>query len=125
MRNPFKDEIENNNGDNNPDYSPDIVGDIRDFVQGVSIATHSLSPAETKDVITDVKMSLGAVAPTPIRAKKAEATLKGKKQDDSLLETCAEAALQESSPIDDVRSSADYRKKLIKVLVKRALEQVV
>lgn len=77
------------------------------------------------DVITDVKMSLGAVAPTPIRAKKAEATLKGKKQDDSLLETCAEAALQESSPIDDVRSSADYRKKLIKVLVKRALEQVV
>lgn len=77
------------------------------------------------DVITDVKMSLGAVAPTPIRAKKAEATLKGKKQDDSLLETCAEAALQESSPIDDVRSSADYRKKLIKVLVKRALEQAV
>ena len=77
------------------------------------------------DIITDVKMSLGAVAPTPIRAKKAEATLKGKKQDDSLLETCAEAALQESSPIDDVRSSADYRKKLIKVLVKRALEQVV
>jgi len=77
------------------------------------------------DVITDVKISLGAVAPTPIRAKKAEATLKGKKQDDSLLETCAEAALQESSPIDDVRSSADYRKKLIKVLVKRALEQVV
>jgi carbon-monoxide dehydrogenase medium subunit len=77
------------------------------------------------DVITDVKISLGAVAPTPIRAKKTEATLKGKKQDDSLLETCAEAALQESSPIDDVRSSADYRKKLIKVLVKRALEQVV
>jgi carbon-monoxide dehydrogenase medium subunit len=77
------------------------------------------------DVITDVKMSLGAVAPTPIRAKKAEATLKGKKQDDSLQETCAEAALQESSPIDDVRSSANYRKKLIKVLVKRALEQVV
>lgn len=77
------------------------------------------------DVITDVKISLGAVAPTPIRAKKAEATLKGKKQDDSLLEACAEAALQESSPIDDVRSSADYRKKLIKVLVKRALEQVV
>lgn len=77
------------------------------------------------DVITDVKMSLGAVAPTPIRAKKAEATLKGKKQDDSLLETCAEAALQESAPIDDVRSSADYRKKLIMVLVKRALEQLV
>jgi carbon-monoxide dehydrogenase medium subunit len=76
------------------------------------------------NVIADVKISLGAVAPIPIRAKKAEAILKGKKADDHLLETCAEAALLESNPIDDVRSSAEYRKKLIKVLVKRALKQI-
>jgi carbon-monoxide dehydrogenase medium subunit len=77
------------------------------------------------NVIKDVKIALGAVAPTPIRVEKAEATLKGKKPDDHLLETCAEAALQESSPIDDVRSSADYRKKLIKVLAKRAFKQIL
>jgi carbon-monoxide dehydrogenase medium subunit len=77
------------------------------------------------NVIQDVKIALGAVAPTPIRAKKAEAILKGNKPDDHLLETCAEAALLESDPIDDVRSSADYRNKLIKVLVKRALIQIL
>jgi len=77
------------------------------------------------NVIEDVKIALGAVAPTPIRAKKAEATLKGMKPDDRLLETCAEAALHESDPIDDVRSSADYRKKLIRVLVKRAIENML
>jgi carbon-monoxide dehydrogenase medium subunit len=76
------------------------------------------------NVIADVKIALGAAAPTPIRAKKAEAILKGNKPDDHLLETCAEAALLESDPIDDIRSSAAYRKKLIKVLVKRALEQI-
>ena len=76
------------------------------------------------EVIKDVKIALGAVAPTPIRAKKAEEILKGKKPDDKILEACAEAASLESSPIDDVRSSAAYRKKLVKVLVKRAIKQI-
>lgn len=75
-------------------------------------------------VIQEAKIALCAVAPTPFRAQKAEDILQGKKPDDSLLEACAEAALQESRPIDDVRSSASYRKKLIKVLLKRALKKV-
>ncbi len=76
------------------------------------------------EIVKDVKISLGAVAPTPIRARKAEEILKGKKSDDNLLDACGESALLESSPIDDVRSSAAYRKKLIKVLVKRAIKKV-
>jgi carbon-monoxide dehydrogenase medium subunit len=77
------------------------------------------------DVAKDVKIALGAVAPTPIRAKKAEALLIGKRPDDKLIEACGEAAVLESSPIDDVRSSAEYRRKLINVLVKRAIKQAV
>ena len=77
------------------------------------------------DVVKDVKIALGAVAPTPIRAKKAEALLRGKRPDYKLIEACGEAAVIESSPIDDVRSSAGYRKKLINVLVKRAIKQAV
>ncbi len=76
------------------------------------------------EIIKDVKIALGAVAPTPIRAKEAEEILKGKKPDDKILEACGEAASLESSPIDDVRSSAAYRKKLVKVLVKRAIKQL-
>lgn len=75
------------------------------------------------DVIKDAKIALGAVAPTPIRAKKTEEILKGKKPDEKLLEESSQAASVESSPIDDTRSSADYRRKLVAVLVKRAVRQ--
>jgi CO/xanthine dehydrogenase FAD-binding subunit len=76
-------------------------------------------------IIRDVKIALGAVAPTPIRAKKAEEILKGKKLDDPILEACSRAAVNEAKPIDDVRSSADYRRKLVAVLTKRAMIQAV
>ncbi len=75
------------------------------------------------DVLSDIKIVLGAVAPTPIRAKKAEAILVGKKISEELLQKAGEAAADESSPIDDVRSSADYRRQMVRVLVARAVKQ--
>ena len=78
-----------------------------------------------REIIGDVKIALGAVAPTPIRAKKAEAILKGMKLDDKLLDESSQAASDASKPIDDVRSSADYRKRLVAVLTKRAVLQAV
>ena len=73
------------------------------------------------------RIVLGAVAPTPIRAKEAEAMLKGKKLKDisGIIERVAEKAADETKPISDIRSSADYRKAIAKVLVKRALASVV
>lgn len=78
-----------------------------------------------KDVIKDVKISLGAVAPTPIRSRSAEESLKGKRIEDKLLEKAGQIASRESSPISDVRSSADYRRNIVNVLVKRAIKQAV
>jgi carbon-monoxide dehydrogenase medium subunit len=75
------------------------------------------------DVIKDVKIAIGAAAPTPIRAKKAEKILKGKKPDEELLQRAGQSASEDSNPIDDVRASADYRHKLVSVLVKRAVKQ--
>ena len=77
------------------------------------------------DVLSDVKIALGAVAPTPIRVKRAEEVLRGKKISDDLLQKAGQTASEEASPIDDVRSSADYRRKMIKVLVARAIKQAV
>ncbi len=71
----------------------------------------------------DVRIVLGAVAPTPLRSNKAEEVLKGQQLSDELLEKAAQIASAESRPIDDVRSSAEYRRKMVKVLVRRALEQ--
>jgi carbon-monoxide dehydrogenase medium subunit len=68
-----------------------------------------------------IKLVLGAVAPTPIRAKKAEEILKEKEIDDPLIEKAAQAASDVSRPITDVRASADYRKEMVKVFTRYAL----
>src|SRR4030042_5297463 len=69
----------------------------------------------------EIKLVLGAVAPTPIRAKKAEAVLRGEEIAETLIEKAAQAASDESSPITDVRASADYRKEMVKVFTRYAL----
>jgi carbon-monoxide dehydrogenase medium subunit len=70
-------------------------------------------------VCQDVRIALGASAPTPIRAKQAEAALKGKKITDNLLREAGEIASTEAEPISDIYASEEYRRELLKVLVKR------
>jgi len=87
----------------------------------VDLATVGVAVVYIRD---EIRIALGAVAPTPIRAFKTEVLLKGKAIDESLLEEAGKSALAEVSPISDVRSSKEYRKEIIKVLVKRAILQV-
>jgi CO/xanthine dehydrogenase FAD-binding subunit len=76
--------------------------------------------------MTDVRISLGAVAPVVIRCLKAEAHLEGKSADDAqAINEAAEIALSETAPIDDFRASKAYRNELIKVLTKRCVEQSI
>jgi len=70
-------------------------------------------------ICQDVRIALGAAAPTPIRAKKAEAVLRGKKITNNLIKEAGEIASTEAEPISDIYASAEYRRELIKVLVKR------
>ena len=69
----------------------------------------------------DVRVVLGAVAPTPIRAKRAEAALEGQVLTDALAEKVGQIAAEEAKPISDVRSSADYRRAMVGAMTKRAL----
>ncbi|MGO9121415.1 MAG: FAD binding domain-containing protein [Desulfomonilaceae bacterium] len=78
---------------------------------------------EEKTVCTEARIALGAVAPMPIRARRAEEVLKGERLDGELIETAARIASEESKPIDDIRSSAEYRKEIVQVLTKRAIQQ--
>ena len=73
----------------------------------------------------DVRIVLAAVAPTPLRAKRAEAVLRGRPLDAALIQEAAQAALTESRPIGDVRGSADYRRAMVGVLTRRAIEQAM
>ena len=76
-----------------------------------------------KDLCRDVRIFLGAVAPVPMRAEKAQAVVLGKKLTGEVIEKAGIAASEESQPITDVRSSADYRKKMVAVLTRRALTE--
>lgn len=71
----------------------------------------------------DIRIVLAAVAPTPLRARRAEAVLRGRPLSAALIEEAAQAALTESCPIGDVRGSADYRRAMVGVLTRRAIEQ--
>ncbi|MFB3109201.1 MAG: xanthine dehydrogenase family protein subunit M, partial [Candidatus Binatia bacterium] len=68
-----------------------------------------------------VRIALGAVAPTPMRARKAEAVLSGQILTEELAEKAGHEASMECKPISDVRSSAEYRKEMVRVNTKRAL----
>ncbi|MBN2122969.1 MAG: xanthine dehydrogenase family protein subunit M [Deltaproteobacteria bacterium] len=73
----------------------------------------------------DVRIGLGAVAPTPMRAKRAEDMLRGKAVSDEAILEAARIASEESRPIDDHRGSAEYRRMMVEVLVKRSLRQAL
>ena len=69
------------------------------------------------------RIALGAVAPTPLRARRAEALLVGHAFDRAAIEAAATRAAQEAKPVSDVRASADYRREMSRVLVARALSE--
>jgi aerobic carbon-monoxide dehydrogenase medium subunit len=73
----------------------------------------------------DVKIVLGAVAPTPMRARKAEDLLRGRTLDEKLIAQAAKAAAAESRPISNVRASAEYRREMVEVLTRRALQRCI
>lgn len=76
-----------------------------------------------KKSCAEARVALGAVAPTPIRAKEAEAIVRGKVIQDSLIEEAAQLATGASCCISDIRGSADYRTEVVHVLTKRALKE--
>ena len=85
---------------------------------GVAVA-YNLGAKDKK--CEGVRIVLGAVAPTPIRAKRAEAALEGQVLTEALAEKVGQIAAEEAKPISDVRSSAEYRRAMVGTMTKRAL----
>ena len=80
------------------------------------------------DTINDIRLAYGSVAPTPVRATKTEAALKGRKLDSATIPATINAAraelLNELKPIDDVRSTADYRSRVAANLLEEFLSKL-
>lgn len=92
---------------------------------GIKIVSVSIlvTVEPNSDICKDVKIVMSAVAPTPLFARKASEVLKGKKLTDSLLNEVANIAAGETDPTSDIHASAEFRKEIVKVLVKRATKK--
>jgi len=90
-----------------------IVGDYATASVAVLITL------DKKEICDNVRIALGSVGTAPMRAKKAEEILKGKKVSDDLLVEAGQIASEEASPTTDAEVSEEYKRDLVKVLVKR------
>jgi len=89
-------------------------------IVGVAVVLTLRPKSETCD---DIRIVLGAAAPTAIRAKKAEDILRDKKIDDALIEQAAQTASEEANPNpNSFRASPWYRREMVKVFTRRAIK---
>jgi len=113
-------------------YFPALAGHQESFfiksalrkAQAISVINLCVVVSNNEGVVDDVKITLGAAAPTIIHAEKAEAFLSGKVLDDVIIQQTAEFVVEAANPISDVRGSADYRAYMVGVIAKRALSAI-
>lgn len=96
------------------------------LVNVTSVLTFEKGSKDSLDdrIISNAVITLGAVAPTIIRAINAEDYLVGRVLDNDTVETAAKLAQNSATPIDDVRSSRDYRYEMVRVGVLRSLRAI-
>jgi carbon-monoxide dehydrogenase medium subunit len=80
---------------------------------------------DDKGTCQKVGLGLTNVGPTPVKARKAEEFLRGKKLDEANIRQAAQLAADESEPSADLRGPVEYKKGLVKELTKRALSRAL
>ena len=88
----------------------------------LSIASVAVALTLDGDICKDVRIALGSVGPTALRARKTEDLLRGERLERKVLEECSEIVANEIKPISDVRASAEHRIEVTKSLVRNAVQ---
>lgn len=89
--------------------------------QAISVVNVAIVLTFEDETVSAARITMGSVAPTIIRSQVAEQALVGRKLTPDAISEVARLAGQTPSPINDVRSTAEYRSEMVKVLVARAL----
>jgi CO/xanthine dehydrogenase FAD-binding subunit len=87
----------------------------------ISTVSVSVGARVASGKLSDVRVAMGSVAPTPLRARNVEAALEGKPLDAATIAAAVAATAEDAKPIDDVRASAWYRGHLVRVFVEEVL----
>jgi len=90
-----------------------------DFAMAASLVTYRLQAGK----IVDVRVGVGGAESSPRRIAEAETALNGKTPGDAAFRAAAEAAAKAIDPLEDHQTNADYRRDLVRAVVRRALEQ--
>jgi aerobic carbon-monoxide dehydrogenase medium subunit len=90
-----------------------------DFAMAASLVTYRLHDG----TIADARVGVGGAEPSPRRIVEAEAALNGQLPGDAPFRSAAEAAAKAIDPLEDHQTNADYRRDLVRAVVRRALEQ--
>lgn len=91
-------------------------------IVGIGVAVH-LNGSD--QVVSECRIAMGSVAPTPVRARQGEQILRNREIKDELIEEAAAVAADEASPISDIRATRDYRLDMIRVLCRRAMGEAL
>lgn len=91
----------------------------------LSIVSAAAMVRKERGVVKEARIALGAVAPVPMRALRAEKALRGTRGKPESIESVAAAAAEECAPISDVRASQNYRYRLVEVVTRRVLREVL
>lgn len=91
--------------------------------QGVVSVAAAVTLSDDGLSCQDVRIVLGAAAPIPMRAKKAEQMLIGKKLNDRLLDKVAKKTSEEADPVDDIHATEAYRRHLVTALTRRIVKK--
>jgi xanthine dehydrogenase iron-sulfur cluster and FAD-binding subunit A len=89
--------------------------------QAISLVNVAVLLRQQGSHVEEARITMGAVAPTIIHAREAEEFLVGRRLSDETVDEAGELAAQTSQPIDDIRASARYRKRMISVATMRTL----
>jgi aerobic carbon-monoxide dehydrogenase medium subunit len=97
---------------------------LRRHQTAIDMAVVNVATAITckKNHCEDARIALGSAGPIPFRAKKAESLLIGAELTEENMQRAAATAAEETRPIDDVRATSAYRKKMVAVLVRRSFD---
>ncbi len=108
-----------------PPLPPNTFGTYLKFTRSAMdiavVGVAVLASFTTRTECTNLRICLGAVAPIPLRAVKAEEIGVGRVWDGTVIDSMARMASEESKPIDDVRGTIFLRKRLVEILTRRGL----
>jgi CO/xanthine dehydrogenase FAD-binding subunit len=90
----------------------------------ISTVSVALGACVADGRLSDVRVAMGSVAPTPLRARHVEAALEGKPLNAATIAAAVAVTAADAKPIDDVRASAWYRGHLVRVFVEEVLNDV-